>query len=218
MKQPLWKTLLVGFLLGIVINLPVYIVCKTNPFLTFRISERIHIFTQFVNDNLPANRKFLTDIDALNSLNSFVHEVNIISLIDAMLDKWKYTNDLEWWDVANPPVKSFISLSGDCDDAARLFAYIEHQKGYVDVYYVTMGAVPFGHAVSVYYDPTVQSVILADVNGLWGWNINRLGKTSFNPQEHICQLVHIIYPKYKYIAFWTWDMRKILWSGKLPGA
>ncbi len=134
MKRPLvrLKVILLSLAFSIVFNSGLVLWMKTNSLNTFRFSEMFHSLEYRVNDLLHLDYSLVE-----KNFDPLIDKYDLKIIVHLINSKWTYRNDHRLWDVANPPVKSFLELSGDCDDYARLMTYILHTKGYAQVYYVT---------------------------------------------------------------------------------
>jgi len=212
MKQPPRLGLVVawGVVLSLLFNAVFYAWFRTNSLATFKVSEFVHTINWVINDNLPFNFMVRHDRALQSDLDQIVDTTDLSVLLSYAFVKWDYKDDLRYWDVADLPVVAFAHLSGDCDDYARMAAYVEHKKGF-DSYFVSMVSADSGHAASVYYDPSKKLVILADINGVCTRAVE-----SFDMKRDIGQLIRFSDPDMVNFGVRSWDLKTILLYARVP--
>ncbi len=138
------------------------------------------------------------------NLTEVVNDYDTEFLISYVMNKWEYKDDFKYWDVANPPAKSFLTGKGDCDDHARLMTYILHTKGHSLVYWVGLVSDDSGHATAVYYDLQKKQLSIIDVSGAWV----RQTIQDFDELVHIPLFIKGVFEDTNYVSIRTWDTRK----------
>lgn len=156
--------------------------------ITYRINDALHPTYAILEKNV-------TEV---------VKEFDAEITISYIMNQWVYASDLKYWDVANPPVQSFLTSEGDCDDHARLMTYILHTKGHSLVYWVGLASDDSGHATAVYYDLEKRQLSIIDVNGVW----IRQTIEDFDELVHIPLLIKRVFEDTNYVNIRTWDTRK----------
>lgn len=197
------QVVLLAFVLSVAINISFYKWVEANSLLSFRVVSTIRTINYRVNDLFHLSYFLVQD-----RFDEIVADSSLTSLTFYIMSTWAYEYDNRFWDVASPPVQSFISRRGDCDDFARLMTYILHQKGFVDVYYVPFVLDDSGHAVTVYYDHDERQITLLDVNG---YNIS-FPLANFDLQKHVPMLVKSLFENAVHVDIRTWDTRKSIAS------
>lgn len=117
-------------------------------------------------------------------------------------DIWDYQLDWPNWDVPNPPLVTLMEQRGDCDDYARLAAYVLHRKGY-RAWYVAASTVTTGHAFVIFHNPKTQEVGLIDNNGTYKL---QTGQYIANRNELILDVASIVYPSVTFLIIKTWNL------------
>jgi len=201
MKQPLVrpKVILLSLLFSLLLNLGLYIWIGNNSLNSFRFTEGIYAVKYRINDLINRNYIILE-----KEFDELVNEYDLKLIIAHIKNQWTYTNDSKYWDVANPPVKSFLTSSGDCDDYARLVTYILHTKGHALVYYVMLVAEDSGHATAVYYDLETRKLNIIDVDGFW----ISVPVKEFDELVHIPRFIKGFFVDTVHIDIRTWDTRR----------
>lgn len=205
-------TLAVGLTASLVFNVAFYLWFRTNTLATFRVSELIHSVNQTVNDNLPYNWSVRHHKKINAIFDRMIDETDLGMLLGYALFNWHYREDIKFWDVADLPVIAFTSLAGDCDDYARMAAYILHRKGFEQTYLVSMVAVKEGHLAVVYYDTNKKTLNLVDVNGSWVKDAS-----AFDMERDIRRLLQRHYSDMVNFGVRTWDMKKVLLYAEVGG-
>ncbi len=191
------------FVMSLLMNLGLYFWMGNHSLGPFRVAQYINIMDNSIND---LRYILLTsNPNANHYLDTTIDEIDLSTLLDFARYHWIYKNDAPLWDVANPPVVAYLYLTGDCDDYARMAAYMAHRRGH-KTFYVTMSdAVSSGHAVAVYYDDSIKRSFLVDVN-----TAHSIPSDGFDMWRDTVTLVHDLYPNYVYISMRTWDARKVV--------
>lgn len=212
MKRPvrIWWILAVSSAYSIVLGSILSLWIATNSLAAFRVAEYTHQFDQFINDNFLSNL-LLSRERIYKSFDDVINTYETEVLLTYVSIEWAYKNDMIYWDVANMPVASFIDLTGDCDDIARLYAYILNRKGYL-TFFVTMASPISGHAVAVYFDSLKRKTIMAEQSGVFG--VESDGSNMFND---IRILIKEIHPEMVNYAVRTWDLKHIIEIKSLQG-
>jgi len=185
---------------SVVLNTGLTLWMNTKTLNTFRFAGVLHSLKYRINDLLHIHY-FLAE----KNFDSLIDEFDLELIVHTINSEWDYRSDLRFWDVANPPVQSFLEKAGDCDDHARLMAYILHKKYPAEfVYFVMMTAKEIGHATAIYYDPDEKIVGIIDVSGLWV----KMRVTNFDAKEHVSMILKYIFDDTIHIDVRTWDTRK----------
>ena len=190
---------------SIVANGTLYLWLKANTHAGFRFSEMMHNVQRRTNDFLHSG---ITSNDGLRaSFHSLLDVAPADIFLRYALLQWGYKDDLMFWDVPTPPVLVGARMEGDCDDYARLSAYMLHYKGYRFVYYVALVSDDEGHAVAAFYDETRRVVGLADING---WT--EIAADQFSLPFDVEKLVVKVYQDTRHLSIRTWDLKKLLYT------
>lgn len=214
MKHPPRYGLVIAWSLAfsLLSNTAFYLWFRTNTLATFRVSELIHSVNQTVNDNLPYNWGVRHDKEINATFNRMIDETDLGMLLGYALFNWHYREDIRFWDVADLPVIAFTYLAGDCDDYARMAAYILHRKGFDQTYLVSMVAAKDGHLAVVYYDTNKKTLNLVDVNDIWIKDA-----PEFDMKRDIRKLLKLYYSDMVNFGVRTWDMKKVLLYAEVEG-
>lgn len=193
----------VVFIIGVSTIFGIWLTQMSLP--AFRLVEYSHQLNQALNDNFPTNWLIRHDKTIEQIYNDTVRSYTLPKIISYALSNWKYKADPRFWDAANLPAYSFVAMTGDCDDIARLFADILHRNRY-EAYYVTIDGKESGHAVSAYINPIDGTLEIVEVNGWWKRPLENRGMYF----EQIGNFVSDIYGDARHMAIRTWDLRHIL--------
>ena len=201
MKQTLVrpKVILLSLLLSVILSTGLHLWLKTNSLAGFRLFEAIHFIEYRINDLFHFSYMAVDE-----NLDEVIQEYDLSTIVRFINDQWEYRDDFRFWDVANPPVQSFLANGGDCDDYARLIAHILHVKGKSLVYYVMMVSEKTGHAVAVYYDLDEKTLNVIDVSGLWVG----LSLENFDEEVHVPLVIKLIFADVVHVDVRTWDTKK----------
>jgi hypothetical protein len=203
--------ILVSLAISLSFDIFVYFWAKKSTLSVFHASEIVHKIQYFINDHLPINLLTALDRPLQKQFNQAIETYDLDFLIAFTFENWIYRSDSYLWDVADLPVVAFANMSGDCDDYARLAAYMMHIKGYKQAYFVTMAGTDKknGHAVSIYYNPEKKMTYLIDVNGQWEMSDDAFSTAS------IRQMIHRCYSNMLFYCVYSWDTTKMLEIGRI---
>jgi len=192
---------------AIALNVALYKWLRMDTHTGFRFSEVSHSIQRTLNDviNSPLT------MGLRSKFHSLLDVADAETILRYALINWHYRSDSRFWDVSNFPIISMVELRGDCDDYARLSAYVLHYKGRRFVYYVAtsvaVSSKGLGHAVAAFYDETRRIVGLADING---WQ--ETSTDQFSVPFDIEKIIVANYPDTKHLSIRTWDLKKLLYT------
>jgi len=198
MKLPWWKvrlqTLAIALLLSSAVNGTLFVWLRTDGLAQFIFCDKARIVLYIMNDTL---HKFVLSNSLHRRFDAIIHDFSIEDLTDFVDSNWIYAND-GWLDIADHPLVAFAEMEGDCDDYARLIAYISGRKDY-ESYFVALGLLDSGHAIAVYHNGSQW--VLADVNGEW-----QIVEDNVSSHEAIKKLVLTVYPEVRYVVIRDWSL------------
>jgi hypothetical protein len=180
------------------------------------LSERVHVMDMNTNDFFVKGTT--SDKKLIELADIVIASWNPAELVDVLRMLWQYKSDSIIWDVPTHPLIVLGTPVGDCDDYARLAAYILHKGGY-ETYYIALAKEDsrIGHAICIYLDEQARTLYLVDVN-----ERSALALPAWEPQSkyvingtEICELVRKTYPEYDYVSVRDWSAKELLYFRKI---
>gem|GEM_PF-3842163 len=203
------SVVITAFITSVVVNMAVILALQYNSFSSFVVYEYITQAQMNINDVLPPKPSMMTN----RMFEELIRTGEFNNMITLSWMEWKYREDVKLWDVPNLPIISFATMSGDCDDFARMTTYLLHAHyPNAPVYYITTGPDSGGgHAFAVYFDIFRGQIGMYDLNGRRWLDID----SNQDLIGNIRMLLMSEYSENLHFSVRSWDLEKIVHLGSI---
>lgn len=193
----------VSLLLSTITSCAGVIWASSHTLSSFKASRFLYSIDQSISDAFHSS---YASGPVVEEFDKIVDKYDPYVLVEFMRTIWTYQVD-KFTDVSLLPQLSFAEAKGDCDDFARLAAYIYNRRGY-KTYYVGMFGRVTGHAVAVWVDVERQKLVMSGVDASFERTYNS-GEDIFTAIGQLAQQAYG-YGTFQFISIQSPDIRKTL--------